>query len=145
MNRRPIVIWNLICRYKYLIVTVVGVLIVGFIDDNSFRKRIDYELQISDLKDQIKRYNSQHEEDLKKLHDIQRDPKAIEKIARERYFIELWLKPSSIKDWNQQIGGPWGSFLLHANSDGTMYFGWDTYNRKLTSAILHHAGPGSPG
>lgn len=88
MNRRPIVIWNLICRYKYLIVTVVGVLIVGFIDDNSFRKRIDYELQISDLKDQIKRYNTQHEEDLKKLHDIQRNPKAIEKIARERYFMK---------------------------------------------------------
>ena len=59
MNHRPIVIWNLICRYKYLIVTVIGILIVGFIDDNSFRKRIDYELQISDLKDQIKRYNTQ--------------------------------------------------------------------------------------
>lgn len=60
----------------------------------------------------------------------------ITKSSHSQFTIELWLKPSSIKSWNQQIGGPWGSFLLHANSDGTMYFGWDTYNRKLTSAIL---------
>lgn len=62
----------------------------------------------------------------------------ITKSSHSQFTIELWLKPSSIKDWNQQIGGPWGSFLLHANSDGTMYFGWDTYNRKLTSTILHN-------
>ncbi|MCH3981759.1 MAG: discoidin domain-containing protein [Prevotella sp.] len=62
----------------------------------------------------------------------------ITKSRHSQFTLELWLKPSSIKSWNQQIGGPWGSFLLHANSDGTMYFGWDTYNRKLTSAILHN-------
>ena len=54
--------WNEVGRmlnhYRYLIVVVVGVLIVGFVDDNSFMHRLEY------------------------------DPKAIEKIARERYFMK---------------------------------------------------------
>ena len=31
---------SFISHYKYLIVTVIGVLIVGFIDENSFLKRL---------------------------------------------------------------------------------------------------------
>ena len=50
--------------------------------------------------------------------------------------LEFWIKPTQVKDWNQQIGGPWGTFLLHANSDGTMYYGWNTANRRQTDPIL---------
>jgi cell division protein FtsB len=67
---------------------VVGLLVVGVLDDNSFRKRIQYELQISELEDQIEQYNKQYERDSKKLQEIKKDPKAIEKIARERYFMK---------------------------------------------------------
>ena len=44
---------SFISHYKYLIVTVIGVLIVGFIDENSFLKRFQLELQIGDLKSEI--------------------------------------------------------------------------------------------
>jgi len=67
---------------------VVGILIVGVVDDNSFRKFIELELQIDDLKSEIKKYNSQNEADTKQLRELKRNPKAIEKIARERYFMK---------------------------------------------------------
>ncbi len=75
-------------HYRYIIVVVVGILIVGFVDDNSFMRRVQYELQISDLKKQIKEYNERHNTDSERLRELKRDPKAIEKIARERYFMK---------------------------------------------------------
>lgn len=60
----------------------------------------------------------------------------ITKKSHDQLTLEFWIKPTTIKDWNQQIGGPWGSFLLHANSDGTMYFGWNTANRRLSNVVL---------
>jgi cell division protein FtsB len=81
-------VWNLLARYKYLITIVVGVAIVGFIDDNSFLRRIQYDLQISQLKDEIKSYSDRNEASTKELKELRRNPKAIEKIARERYFMK---------------------------------------------------------
>ena len=78
----------MLCHYKYIIVSVVGILIVGVVDDNSFRKFIELELQIDDLKSEIKKYNSQNEADTKQLRELKRNPKAIEKRARERYFMK---------------------------------------------------------
>ena len=74
-------IWKFISHNKYWIVMFIGVLIVGFVDENSFLKRIDYEFQIRDLKSQIEDYSRQ-------LRELNRNPKAIEKIARERYFMK---------------------------------------------------------
>ena len=88
MASRLNIILEVISHYKYLITIVVGLLVVGVLDDNSCRKRIQYELQISELEDQIEQYNKQYERDSKKLQEIKKDPKAIEKIARERYFMK---------------------------------------------------------
>lgn len=75
-------------HYKYLIVIVIGIVVVGFVDENSFMRRIQYELQISDLKAEIKKYNERNEADMRQLRELKRDPKAIQKIARERYFMK---------------------------------------------------------
>ena len=88
MNIRMGFFWSMLSHYKYLIVTVLGVLWVGVLDENSFVKRVQYELQISDLKAEIDRYNAQNEKDARQLKELKRDPKAIEKIARERYFMK---------------------------------------------------------
>lgn len=88
MNNRFGFIWRFISRHKYLIVVIIGVLVVGFLDENSFMKRIQYELQINELEDQISKYKTQHESDSKKLRELRCNPKAIEKIARERYFMK---------------------------------------------------------
>ena len=75
-------------HYKYLIVLVVGVVMVGFLDENSFMRRMQLEMQISDLEDEIAKYKAENEKDTRQLRDLRRNPKAIEKIARERYFMK---------------------------------------------------------
>jgi cell division protein FtsB len=82
------VVWGFIAHYKYLVVTVLGILIIGFFDEDSFMRRIQLELQISDLKSDIDKYNKQYEDDSKQLREIRRNSKTIEKIARERYFMK---------------------------------------------------------
>ena len=81
-------ILNLLAHYKYLIVLVVGTLIVGMLDENSVLKRIQLDLQIGDLKAEIEKYNNQYEADARQLNELRRHPQAIEKIARERYFMK---------------------------------------------------------
>lgn len=78
----------LVSHYKYAIVIVVGVLLVGFVDENSFMHRIQLEMQISDLNAEIEKYNAQNEADLKRLKELRRGKDAYEKIARERYFMQ---------------------------------------------------------
>ena len=78
----------LISHYKYAITIVVGLLIVGLIDDNSFMRRMQLEMQISDLEAEIEKYNTQNEADMKQLKALKRNPHAFEKIARERYFMK---------------------------------------------------------
>ena len=88
MASRLGVVWSFISHYKYLVVIVLGVIIVGFIDENSFMRRIQLELKISDLRSDINKYNKQYQDDSRQLRDIRRNPKTIEKIARERYFMK---------------------------------------------------------
>jgi len=81
-------LWNFLSHYKYLIVIVLGVLLVGFVDENSFLRRIKLDMQISDLKEEIARYNEQNEADMARLRDLKQNPKAIERVAREQYFMK---------------------------------------------------------
>lgn len=80
--------WNVLSRYKYVITFVVGVALVGFIDDNSFLRRVQYDMQIGKMKDEIRKYNLQNEKATQALNELRRNPKAIRKIARERYFMK---------------------------------------------------------
>lgn len=81
-------IWALVSHYKYAITIVIGILLVGFVDENSFMHRVQLEMRISDLTDEINRYNAQNEADLKQLKQLRRGAGAYERIARERYFMK---------------------------------------------------------
>ena len=81
-------IMALVGHYKYAIVIIAGIILVGFVDENSFMHRVQLEMQISDLRQQIDKYNAQNEHDAKKLKELRQNPKAIEKVARERYFMK---------------------------------------------------------
>lgn len=50
--------------------------------------------------------------------------------------IEYWIKPTSLRDWNQSGGPGWGTFMFHANSSGAFTAGWDTSNRLNTNTSL---------
>ena len=73
---------------KYLVVLVLGVLFVGFLDDNSLWAHLRNKQQITELKDEIDRYDQAFRRDQQQIHALQRNQKAIEKIARERYFMK---------------------------------------------------------
>lgn len=88
MGKKLNIVWGMIAHYKYVIVIVLGFVLVGFVDDNSFVQRVKYDLQISELKDQIKAYDETHAKNAEALHELKRDPKTIEKIAREKYFMK---------------------------------------------------------
>lgn len=88
MSKRLYPILNFIGHNKYWIVVILGVLIVGFLDENSLLKHIRNRMLVSDLKEQIDEYNSQYERDEQKIKELRRNPKAITKIARENYFMK---------------------------------------------------------
>ena len=57
----------------------------------------------------------------------------------EKATMEFWLRPLSLLDWNQTAGN-WGTWMMHANSDGSFTAGWDTQNRVNTGAGTFTAG-----
>lgn len=73
---------------KYAVVCVVGVIIVGFLDDNSVWSHMKNLERIDELKAETKKYNANFERDQALIRELNRNPKAIEKIARERYYMK---------------------------------------------------------
>ena len=73
---------------KYVVVTVFAVVFIGFVDENSVLSHLRNKQTISSLEQEISMYNAQHKENQNRIKQLDRDPKAIEKIARERYFMK---------------------------------------------------------
>jgi hypothetical protein len=48
-------------------VFVIGVLLVGFVGDASYMKRVKLGMQIDEIKSEIDRYNTQYESDSRQL------------------------------------------------------------------------------
>ncbi len=88
MSQKLGVVWNYLAHYKYLIVIIAGVLVVGVVDDNSIREHIKYQIQIATLRSEIEKYQQQYESDSRRLKEMRTSGRAYEKIARERYFMK---------------------------------------------------------
>ena len=73
---------------KYAVVCVAGVLIVGFLDENSLWNHLKNRQRIDELKEEKAHYNAVFERDRAQIRELDRNPKAMEKIARERYFMK---------------------------------------------------------
>ena len=81
-------IYAILSKYKYLITIVLGLFVVCFADSNSFYRRMVLHYEIMELKSEIEYYNNVYKNDQKQLRDLDRDPRNIERIARERYFMK---------------------------------------------------------
>lgn len=73
---------------KYMIVLVVGIVIIGFVGDNCILSHIENVDKINELKQEIVMYQEKYEHDQARLLELNNNPKAVEKIARERYFMK---------------------------------------------------------
>ena len=83
-----ITIWSFICRRKYLITVVAFAVIIGFLDENSLFRRLAYEREISQLKEEIEKYRADYEENTRRLNELNSNPDAIEQVAREKYLMK---------------------------------------------------------
>ena len=84
-------VWNTFRRYKslkYIVVVLLGVLLVGFLDENSVWNHFNNRRQIGELREEIARQRARYEADRRQIRLLDTDPKTIEKIARERYFMK---------------------------------------------------------
>ena len=73
---------------KYMVVIVAGVLIVGFFDENSVWSHLKNRQRIDELTEEKNRYHAAFQRDQSQIRELDRNPKAIERIARERYFMK---------------------------------------------------------
>ena len=73
---------------KYIVVTILAVVLIGFVDDNSVWHHIRNKQYIGELEDEIKKYEELNQSNLARIRELDSNPKAIEKIARERYFMK---------------------------------------------------------
>lgn len=73
---------------KFIVASVIAVVLVGFVDENSVLKHIRNKQYISELQSEIDHYTDQYQRDQEKIHELESNPKAITKIARERYFMK---------------------------------------------------------
>ena len=73
---------------KYAVVFVVGVLIVGFLDENSLWSHMKNRQRIDELQEEKARYNASYQRDQAQIRELNTNPKAMERIARERYFMK---------------------------------------------------------
>ena len=80
-------IWHL-PFVKYGLVTLLGIVFVGFLGENSLMSHFRYKQHIGELSEEIKEYNERYQKDMRQIKELNRSPKAIERIARERYFMK---------------------------------------------------------
>ena len=73
---------------KYGVVTLFAVIFIGFVDENSVLSHFKNKQTISELEEEIEKYDAQHRANQARIKELDRDPKAIQKIARERYFMK---------------------------------------------------------
>ncbi len=85
---RLVTFWNYIRRYKYLTAIVIFLLIIGFLDENSLYTRYQRRLEISNLQQEIDKYQKQFDDEHQLLQALDNDPSAVEHMARERYFMK---------------------------------------------------------
>ena len=71
-----------------MVVIFFIILIVGFIDDNSFMHRFDRRSRMNQLRSEIETYKAQYDAADQCLREMDNNPKSIEKVARERYYMK---------------------------------------------------------
>lgn len=73
---------------KYVVVIVLFGFYVGYAGENSFYNHLKNRAEISELEAEIAEQQARYEHDAKILKQMDYDHRAVEKIARERFFMK---------------------------------------------------------
>ena len=74
---------------KYLVVLALGVLLVGFVGDNSVIGHMRMKSYMNELKAEIAQHKAQTKANLEQIYLLQTDMKAVEHVAREQHFMKM--------------------------------------------------------
>lgn len=74
--------------FKYAVVCIVGLILIGFLDENSMWSHFKNRQRITELTEEKARYEEEFQRDQAQIKELDKNPKAIEKIARERYYMK---------------------------------------------------------
>lgn len=73
---------------KYVAVVAIASVIIGYADENSLYNHLRNKRTISMIESEIADLKAQHIREKNLLKQMDRDVRAVEKIARERYFMK---------------------------------------------------------
>jgi cell division protein DivIC len=79
---------SFIRKWKYLITVIIFILVVGLFDKNSFLHRYENQREMVSLQKEIQKYRNKYNQASHQLLELDSNPEAIKKIARERYFMK---------------------------------------------------------
>lgn len=81
--------WTFVRKYLSLkvVVAVIFIVIMIFVDENSFMQRAAYNRQIRKLKGDVEKYQQEINESRYKLNELQSNDENLEKFAREEYLM----------------------------------------------------------
>jgi cell division protein FtsB len=79
--------WAFFLRHKYIVTISAIIIIVGFLDENSIWNRHKRKAIMNRLQSEIQVNRSEYEKADKQLKALDGNHEALEKIARERYYM----------------------------------------------------------
>ena len=79
---------SVMARHKYVWTIGLFVLIVGFIDDNSYYNYFLLKKDNAELDKEIKKYEDKFNHDYAMLRQLKTDPRALIKVAREDHQMK---------------------------------------------------------
>lgn len=88
MSIRPSKIWQFITRHKILWTITLFVVVVGFLDSNSYLERYRIHRHNAELQQQIDEAEAAYATDSKALRQLKEDPEAVEEVARVHLFMK---------------------------------------------------------
>ena len=74
--------------HKYVTTLVIFLCVIGFLDPNSLYVRYQLYQEERTLQSEIDAYSAQFDRDTKLYKELQSDPNAVVRIAREKYYMK---------------------------------------------------------
>ncbi len=79
--------WSLIHK-KYLWTILFFIVVVGFVDPNSFWHRYEMHQQNEELRAEIKDFEDRYNADTHELNELEHNPEAVERVARVNLYMK---------------------------------------------------------
>lgn len=73
---------------KYLWTILFFIVVVGFVDPNSFWHRYEIIKQNDQLRSEIKNYEDRYKADSHELNELEHNPEAVERVARVNLYMK---------------------------------------------------------